>query len=341
MRARSLAVLLSIAAAASDCKPTAPQSFEVRPTAPEPSPSVADAAVIDASERDAVANAEPLPALEPELADCARPRTGPLPEIPAILQTEVDRYRATVRRTRRCYHSFFRTRMRAPAQCQRWFDELDRGGDAAMHAIGAELASASDGHCTSGYISAAIERLARSLAKSPRPEALLYLLRAVAMAVEQPQDHTDNAAWKAYEGLLLLAGGDVQTEIPPLTSHLPSLVEDFDRADEDAYEIWQSIFIRWLRWYDSHKNETPEQWRAQQLARTRADLRGASPYRAYVAAVVLYERSDDRAQVVSFVNELRARHASDDEPPALVRALDLYAGERRLPGGRSSEFRWR
>ncbi|MFO0556696.1 MAG: hypothetical protein U0269_01635 [Polyangiales bacterium] len=331
--------LCAIAATLIACKP--PTLTHESPPPPR---------VTRASERDAAsdgsidatvteASVEAPPALEPELESCARPRSAPLPQAPAELRAQIVSHRAIVQRTRRCYHSFFRTRMQAPAQCQRWFDGLDRGGDAAMHAIGLELASPQGSQCTSGYISAAINRLARSLAKSSRPEALLYLLRAVAMTIEQPQDHADNAAWKAYEGLLLLAGGEVQSVVPPITSHFSSLVPESEQSDEDPYAIWQSVIVNWLRWYARHEHESPAQWREQNLARTRADLRGASPYRAYVAAIVLYERDDERASIRAFVADALSREDNDDAP-ALSAALVTFAGERRLPRGRTSEFRW-
>ncbi len=232
--------------------------------------------------------------------------------------------------------------MRTPNQCERWFRSLDAGGDAAMHAIGIELAAGSaDSACQSRFISASVNRLARSLAKSPRPEALLYLVRAVAMTVEMPQDHSEAASWQAYEGLLQIAGGEVQPIVPPLGSTYSGFYANWADTHELSFETWNAVLSHWMRWYFDHRSETPAQWQAPNLPRTRAELRGASPYRALAAAIVLYERETERPEVERFVRAQLTGHERDDEPPPLYRPLDLFASQRALEGGSASQaFRW-
>jgi hypothetical protein len=282
-------------------------------------------------------------ALEPELPiECTRPRTAALPEVPTELRPAVERHRRTVRRAASCFESFFRTTVRTPNQCERWFRSLDAGGDAAMHAIGIELAAGtSDSQCQSRFISASVNRLARSLAKSPRPEAMLYLVRAVAMTVEHTQSHSQESSWQAYEGLLQIAGGEVQPIVPPLGSPYSGFYANWADTHELSFETWNAVLGHWMRWYFAHRSETPAQWQAANLPRTRAELRGASPYRALAAAIVLYERQPDREEVERFVSEQLTGHERDEEPPPLARPLDLFASQRALEGGGTSQaFRW-
>lgn len=280
--------------------------------------------------------------LEPAIETCERPRTLPLPVVPAEIASDVQRYRAIVRRTARCYHSFFRVRMRAPAQCEQWFRALDQGGPAAMHAIGVELTTAEPGEysCRTPYISAALSRLARSIARWDDPAAALYLMRAVSFAVAYGPEYSDDAEWKAYEGLLHLAGGDVQSRVPPIADRYPGVATEREaRADgEPGADVWPVVLNSWARYYLAHRSEPPSQWRARNLPATRRALSIDGGYPAFVAAMVLWERPDDRPAVRALF-ERAIRTSAHEQEPTLASSLTGLASERRVTPNRWT-FRW-
>jgi hypothetical protein len=241
-----------------------------------------------------------------ELGVAPTPR---LPIVPAALASEIARYRTIVQRTPRCHLEYTRLPPRNPPECARWFRSLDEGGLPAVHAIGLELTDIADeAQQQVRYGSGSVGgRLARSLARSQLSVAMPYLLRAAALSfVSDSIGEPGEPPFSKYEGVLALAGGDVQRS--PVSTGLMQLGPQHDQLPRDT----RRIFLDWSRWYAAHQHESPAQWQAQNLPRTREDLASTDHYRWMVGMFVLYERPEDRPAVEAAARRILEQMADFD-----------------------------
>lgn len=261
---------------------------------------------------------------------CVNDRGSPgrvaLPVVPPELRADVARYRLVVAQAMRCF-SAYRVEHVGPQDCRAAVTLLRRGGLAAMHAIGQFMYDEERHQLTlqereatrvairyggmrevrrvsASYIDAA-ETLVPVFGGFDAAEVVPYTLAALSHYAR-----CHNGEWSAegyvrwIEPLGRVTGWDL-TPLPPWQQG----TLDLDQSDSFA----SAAYVNWVRWYQAHKNETLEQWRAQGLERARRALSGR-----------------DIATRVAAIMRLSSASASAEDREAARASLVQLLAERRL-----------
>lgn len=261
---------------------------------------------------------------------CVNDRGSPgrvaLPVVPPELRAEVARYRLVVAQAMRCFEAY-RVEHVGPQDCRAAATLLRRGGLAAMHAIG-QFVYDEERHqlttqereamrvsiryggmrevhrASASYIDAA-ETLVPVFGSFDAAEVIPYTLAALSHYAR-----CRNSEWSAegyvrwIEPLGRVSGWDL-TPLPPWQQG----TLDLEQSDSFA----SAAYVNWVRWYQAHKNETLEQWRASGLERARRSLTGR-----------------DLATRVAAILRLSSATASPEDREAARRSLIELMAERRL-----------
>ncbi len=344
-RIASLSLLLVVAScdrARSTARPA------VRPEAHDAAPPRALASVADASRdepADAAVAAAPAPASLPEAVppsaereepfdadDIAmrRPMTAvPMPRVPPELDAEARRYRALTNRSMRCWEVDARVSHTPGPECEGIYAQLAAGGVAAAHGVGAYILDDSrmrlflrerratqtaarnyDGEPSGGrgtYLNTAA-RLSHAFARLDVPEVVPYVLAAMSTPISR-----GFGDWGAADEMLTWMRVLVTVTGNDLTPMPPWQFIDLDMAAQmrflgDSHDTW-------ARWYRAHRDEPLAAWRAQGVARARADLTGRDVARR-VAAILRFgdgngPAADQEAARLSLVELLAQRRLSN------------------------------
>ncbi len=261
----------------------------------------------------------------------------PMPVVPPELRTLVSQYRVLAARASRCFEPLRLEHVRRP-DCRAAINTLRAGGAAAMHAIGQYAYDEQNARLTfrerdasvvhlrvytgnssfpqSTSIMLGAENLAAVLASFSAREVVPYILAAVNRHANCDEgirrDETSGfRVWLSY--LSVVTGWDLEPELP---WEMPTSMsdEEMDSAAEEA----KDTYATWMRWYDAHKNETLEQWRAQGLERARSAL----------------SRRDVPSRVQAIIR-LSSEHVSaEDREAARVSLVQLLAARRLSNAGR-------
>jgi hypothetical protein len=141
------------------------------------------------------------------------------------------------------------------------------------------------------YVLAMLYRYAHCASNGGDHDTEHYVLWLSVLPAVTGWDLTPLLPWQSYERLAREGREDL---VVPERDEFGELVDE--RMDEGQMSAFgNDAYLRWLRWYRAHRNETLEQWRAEGLSRARRAL-SEQHIPSRIAAIMRFAQSGASAE---------------------------------------------